>query len=139
MLTIHDVVMDYAAVLDAVKPDGTPDPPGEPLTLEQNLVDLGWHQKEFQLRRSFAYTVMSPDESGCLGCVYFYEVDHADVRVHMWVRRSVGRGTGSGAQECRSRLDRRSVAVRDSRVSRSGVALNRAFARSQPGSATVRA
>jgi hypothetical protein len=88
MLTIHDVVMDYAAVLDAVKPDGTPDLPGEPLTLEQNLVDLGWHQKEFQLRRSFAYTVMSPDESVCLGCVYFYEVDHADVCVHMWVRRS---------------------------------------------------
>ena len=87
MLSIHDVVKDYAAILDRVEPDGTP-APSEDLTLEQNLIDLGWHQKEFQLRRSFAYTVMSPDESLCLGCVYLYDVDHADVRVHMWVRRS---------------------------------------------------
>jgi hypothetical protein len=88
MLTVHDVVKDYAAVLDAVKPDGAPDPPERPLTLEQNLIDLGWHQKEFQIRRSFAYTVLSPDESVCLGCVYFYPADGADARVHMWVRRS---------------------------------------------------
>lgn len=40
------------------------------LTLEQNLIDLGWHQKEFQTRRSFAYTVVSLDESMVLGCVY---------------------------------------------------------------------
>ena len=87
MLTVHDVVKDYAAILDRVKPDGTP-APSDDLTLEQNLVDLGWHQKEFQLRRSFAYTVMSLDESVCLGCVYLYPDDGADARVHMWVRRS---------------------------------------------------
>jgi hypothetical protein len=87
MLMVHDVVKDYAAILDRAEPDGTPAPPEE-LTLEQNLVDLGWHQKEFQLRRSFAYTVMSTDESVCLGCVYLYPGDGADARVHMWVRRS---------------------------------------------------
>jgi hypothetical protein len=42
----------------------------EGLTLEQNLIDLGWHQKEFQRRRSFAYTVVHPSESQVLGCVY---------------------------------------------------------------------
>ncbi len=89
MLTVDDVVKDYAAILDRVEPDGTA-APSEGLTLEQNLVDLGWHQKEFQLRRSFAYTVMSPDESVCLGCVYLYPTDDADARVHMWVRRRVG-------------------------------------------------
>jgi hypothetical protein len=25
------------------------------LTLEENLIDLGWHQREFTLRHSFAY------------------------------------------------------------------------------------
>ena len=87
MLTVHDVVKDYAAILDRVEPDGTP-AASEDLTLEQNLVDLGWHQKEFQMRRSFAYTMLSPDESDCLGCVYLYPADDADARVHMWVRRS---------------------------------------------------
>jgi hypothetical protein len=87
MLSVHDVVKDYAAILDRVEPDGTPSD-AEGLTLEQNLIDLGWHQKEFQIRRSFAYTVMSPDESVCLGCVYIYPSDEAEARVHMWVRRS---------------------------------------------------
>jgi len=87
MLTVDDVVKDYAAILDRIDADGTPAPSTD-LTLEQNLVDLGWHQKEFQLRRSFAYTVMSTDESVCLGCVYLYPADDADVRVHMWVRAS---------------------------------------------------
>ena len=32
--------------------------------------------------------MVSLDESVCLGCVHLDEVDHADVRVHMWVRRS---------------------------------------------------
>jgi hypothetical protein len=87
MLIVHDVVKDYAAILDRVEPDGSP-APSEDLTLEQNLVDLGWHQKEFELRRSFAYTVVSPDESVCLGCVYLYPTDGADARVLMWVRKS---------------------------------------------------
>ena len=33
------------------------------LTFEQDLIDLGWHQKEFQKRTFFAYTVMNLDES----------------------------------------------------------------------------
>lgn len=65
MLSVNDVVRDYDAVmssqvhLNGLFGSGWP----EGLTLEQNLIDLGWHQKEFQRRRSFAYTVVSPDES----------------------------------------------------------------------------
>ena len=57
MLTVNDVVKDYEAVvtspehLKQVFPGGT-GPDG--LTLEQDLIDLGWHQKEFQNRASFA-------------------------------------------------------------------------------------
>jgi hypothetical protein len=40
------------------------------MTFEQDLIDLGWHHMEFQMRQSFAYTVMSLDEAVCLGRLY---------------------------------------------------------------------
>ncbi len=40
------------------------------LAFEDDLIDLGWHQREFTMGFSFAYTVMSPGEIRCLGCVY---------------------------------------------------------------------
>ena len=83
---MNDVVKDFEAINARVAPDGSDDPWSE-TTLEENLVDLGWHQKEFELRRSFVYTVVAPDESRVLGCVYLYPSDEADVEVRMWVRR----------------------------------------------------
>jgi hypothetical protein len=62
MLSINDVVKDFDAICDRVDRDGTPKPPFVS-TVADNLVDLGWHQKEFETRRSFAYTVVAPDES----------------------------------------------------------------------------
>ena len=88
MLTVRDVLDDFEAIRERVDPDGTlRGAPG--LTLEQNLVDLGWHQKEFQLRSSFAYTVVAPDESRVLGCAYVYppDDDSHDARASCWVRR----------------------------------------------------
>jgi hypothetical protein len=69
MLSINDVVKDFDAICDRVGADGSPKPPFVS-TVAENLVDLGWHQKEFELRRSFAYTVVAPDEAQVLGCVY---------------------------------------------------------------------
>ena len=91
MLTVNDVVKDYDAVMSSVDQlrgvfDSTLHWP-EGLTLEQDLIDLGWHQKEFQKRSSFAFTVMSPDEERCLGCVYIYPSETADADVFMWVRQ----------------------------------------------------
>ena len=91
MLTVNDVVKDYDAVMSSVDHlRGVFDsalqwPQG--LTLEQDLIDLGWHQKEFQKRSSFAFTVMSLDEERCLGCVYIYPSETADADVFMWVRQ----------------------------------------------------
>ena len=64
--------------------------PSADLTFEQDLIDLGWHQKEFQIRSSFTYTVMNLDECRCLGCVYIYpsEKEGYDARVVLWVRQS---------------------------------------------------
>jgi hypothetical protein len=105
MLTVNDLVKDYDAVMSSVEhlkstfsvisEDDWP----EGLTLEEDLIDLGWHQREFTLGFSFAYTVMSLDESVCLGCIYFEPTSRADydVVITLWVRES----------ELASGLDRR--------------------------------
>lgn len=94
MLAISDVVKDYDAVMTSVErlqkvfsPNGRW-PKG--LSFEQDLIDLGWHHKEFQQRRSFAYTVMSLDEAVCLGCLYIEptRLQGYDAEVHCWVRTS---------------------------------------------------
>ncbi len=87
MLSVDDVVKDFDAINDMVDRNGERQPPFVP-TLRLNLVDLGWHEKEFRIRRSFAYTVVAPDESQVLGCVYLNPSDTYDARVKMWVRRS---------------------------------------------------
>ena len=93
MLSINDVDMDYEAVMSSanhlsqVWPDSNWP---EGLTLEQNLIDLAWHQKEFQRRTSFAYTMVTLDEKKVIGCVYFYPTSKLgyDTEVFMWVRES---------------------------------------------------
>ena len=95
ILTINDVVKDYDAVMSSIDHlRGVSGPsiswPSADLTLEQDLIDLGWHQKEFQIGSSFAYTVMNLDESRCLGCVYVDPSEKAgyDAKVILWVRQS---------------------------------------------------
>lgn len=58
------------------------------LTLEQVLVDLAWHQKEGEQRRSFAYAVLTPDEARLLGCVYIFPAKKAGAyaEADFWVR-----------------------------------------------------
>jgi hypothetical protein len=87
MLSVDDVVKDFDAICDRVDHRGKPQPPFVP-TVARNLVDLGWHEKEFELRRSFAYTVVAPDESEVLGCVYLYPSETHDAHVRLWVRRA---------------------------------------------------
>ena len=96
MLTVHDVVKDYDAVMSSIDHlQGVFGPnsswPSADLTLEQDLIDLGWHQKEFQCRSSFAYTVVTLDESRVLGCVYIEASEKSahDAQIFMWVRADV--------------------------------------------------
>ncbi len=93
MLTVNDVVKDYDAVMSSVEHCKTIWPSlgwPEGLTLEQNLIDLGWHQKEFQIRSSFAYTVVDLAESMVLGCVYIEPTKRRgyDAVVYLWARQS---------------------------------------------------
>ena len=96
MLTVNDVVKDYDAVMSSLDHlQGVFGPgsswPSSDLTFEQDLIDLGWHQKEFQMRSSFAYTVVSLDESTVVGCLYINPTSMGDydARIDMWVRASV--------------------------------------------------
>lgn len=95
MLTVSDVVKDYDAVMTSVDHlKGIFGPnilwPKDDLSLEQDLIDLDWHQKEFQKRSSFAYTVMNLEERQCLGCVYILPSENMqyDAMVILWVRKS---------------------------------------------------
>jgi hypothetical protein len=93
-LLISDVVKDYDAVMTSVEHlqdvfgTGSTWPRG--LSFEDDLIDLGWHHKEFKRRTSFAYTVMAPDESICLGCVYIYPTTRPghDAEAVCWIRAS---------------------------------------------------
>jgi hypothetical protein len=94
MLTVNDVVKDYDAVMTSVDHLKTVWPgsgwPSDGLTLEQDLIDLGWHQRESQTRRSFAYTVVTPSESRVVGCVYINPTRKRgyDAAVFLWARQS---------------------------------------------------
>jgi mannose-6-phosphate isomerase-like protein (cupin superfamily) len=87
------VYLDYAAVmtsidlLTAMFHSGWPHPG---FTWLENLQDLIRHYQEFEERLAFAYTVLSPDEATCLGCIYINPPGEypADARVHLWVRQS---------------------------------------------------
>src|SRR4029450_1255734 len=60
-LTVHDVVKDYDAVMSSREHlwaqfgEAWGWPPAD-LTLEQDLIELGWHQEEFQAQVCLRYT-----------------------------------------------------------------------------------
>ena len=93
-LTVRDVTRDFDAVMssreyliDHFKPEKSwPDG----LTIEQNLIDLGWHEYEFQNHTSFAYTIADLTDEITLGCCYIYpsQLDEHEVSVSYWVRSS---------------------------------------------------
>jgi len=62
--------------------------PKDTLSLENNIKDLQRHEEEFNLRKAFAYTVLTPSREKCIGCVYIKpcEVSEFDCVVYLWVR-----------------------------------------------------
>lgn len=82
----YDAVMASQARLRAGSPHGWP---REGFTLAENLADLERHEQEFHDRVAFAYTMVRPDESEVLGCVYINPPepgDGHDAQAYMWVR-----------------------------------------------------
>lgn len=73
-LSIHDLERDFAAVMESAADIKAANPGSswpDGLTREKNLIDLAWHQREFEARRSFAWVI--EDAAGdYLGCFYVY-------------------------------------------------------------------
>ena len=92
MLTAEDVEKDYEAVVESrelLQSLFGGEWPREGFTLEENLRDLERHERDFELRQGFTFTVVSPDEERVLGCVYIYPAESSGVaQVHLWVRQS---------------------------------------------------
>jgi len=71
----HAAVMGSRDHLRATTPWG--DWPRDDLTLAEDTRDLERHRGEFDRREAFAYTVLAPDRSRCLGCVYLAPLPRA--------------------------------------------------------------
>ncbi len=97
-LTARDVYPDFIAVMssmDIIHLTRGGKWPTPDITIEEDLIDLSWHQREFEFKTSFAFTVMNKDESECLGCIYFYppktgmsdaaSTDGYEVNVSWWI------------------------------------------------------
>lgn len=90
-LTVEMCAMDYEAVMadpDLIRGSyrDQPEWPPADMTLAQNLKDLQDHEGEVTTRRAFTYSVLSPDESHCVGCVYIYpsQSPDFDADIFMW-------------------------------------------------------
>lgn len=62
--------------------------PRADFTVEENAKDLERHLTEFENREAYAYTVLTPDRSRCVGCIYLNPADPNAPRTAMlayWV------------------------------------------------------
>ena len=85
-LTTADVDEDYEAVTESEEallatfqrswPKG--------LTLEDNLLDLAWHQREFESARSFAWIIRDDETRAYLGCAYAEPELTVDGALDVW-------------------------------------------------------
>lgn len=92
-LTALDLHKDYKAVMEAkdhirelYSEEYTNGWPADTLTLEQNDKDLKRHEKEFDERIAFAYTVFDFENKKCLGCIYIDPSNCYDAEITMWTR-----------------------------------------------------
>lgn len=113
-LRASDAALDYDAVMSdpaALRRWSQAGWPADDFTLEENRADLERHEREHREGVAFTFTVLSPDGTRCLGCVYIQPV-RAEVLPHLpssqwpaqvafWVR----------ASEVASELDRHLLAT----------------------------
>ena len=61
--------------------------PARDMSKRQDLIDLGWHEKEFQRRTSFAFVIDDAKSEKYLGCLYLYPSRKIEkgADVHMWL------------------------------------------------------
>lgn len=99
-LTVEFLNLDYQAVMSSIdiikQTRGGTEWPFAEMTLEEDRSDLYWHQTEFNLRCSFAYSIFTLDKSTCLGCLYIFPPEKpwleypegTDAVVNFWVTQN---------------------------------------------------
>lgn len=73
-LSVDDLERDFSAVMESAADIKAANPGSiwpDGLTKEKNFIDLAWHQREFEARRSFAWVIEDTD-GAYLGCLYVY-------------------------------------------------------------------
>ncbi|AGF57156.1 hypothetical protein B0P06_004555 [Clostridium saccharoperbutylacetonicum] len=95
-LTALDLKEDYIAVMEAKEhihelytEEYTNGWPADNLTIEEDEMDLIRHEKEFDERVAFAYTVFDLENKNCLGCLYIDPSNYHDAEITMWTRNSI--------------------------------------------------
>jgi hypothetical protein len=83
-LTNRWVIEDFAAIIESfphidglIGPPGSIPAPGE-YTLETNVIELAWHEREFRTRHSFAFAAITHDDAREVGCMYLYPSNRPD-------------------------------------------------------------
>ena len=88
-LSINHLIIDFEAVYVSRhklhEQYNTPNQWPLSITLNDNLVDLGWHEKEFRDGASFAYTVTNPYRNICYGCIYIIPTTQGPT-LSFWLR-----------------------------------------------------
>jgi hypothetical protein len=77
-IVASDVELDYAAVMESkeyLRPWEQTGWPADDFTLEEDLKDVEMLEGRHAAHRAFTYTMMNPDETECLGCVYIMPPD----------------------------------------------------------------
>ena len=60
--------------------------PADGFTLKENRADLARHYGEFERQVAFAYTVLNPERTRCLGCIYLERCTEIDgAQLAFWV------------------------------------------------------
>ena len=100
-LRATDVELDYEAVMasaEMLHRWSQSDWPADDFRLAQNLADLQRHEREHIERKAFTFTVLNPQGTQCLGCVYIVPLWSEEIPlckdaayaadVSLWVRAS---------------------------------------------------
>jgi hypothetical protein len=88
-LRTTDVELDYDAVLSSremLRRWGGGSWPSDDFPLEGNLSDLDEHQSEHEEGVAFTFTVMNPNQTECLGCVYLTPLQN----MRRWLLETAG-------------------------------------------------
>ena len=62
--------------------------PKSDMTLEESIISLKVHEREFETKKAFAYSVLNTDKSKCFGSIYIdpSRSEQFDCEVYFWIR-----------------------------------------------------